>query len=80
MKIPFLAKETGTREFPGLFLRVRPAWIDLNLRYLAAQLEFPPFSGARGRKFARNGAGDQLPLSHRSRSDDRNHPVLKGLN
>ena len=31
----------GTREFPGLFRSIRPAWNDFNLRDLAAQIESP---------------------------------------
>jgi glutamine amidotransferase len=33
----------GTREFPGLFRSIRPAWNDFNLRDLAAQIESPLF-------------------------------------
>jgi predicted glutamine amidotransferase len=33
----------GTREFPGLFRSIRPAWNDFNLRDLAAQVESPLF-------------------------------------
>ncbi len=33
----------GTREFPGLFRSIRPAWNDSNLRDLAAQIESPLF-------------------------------------
>ena len=33
----------GTRETPGLFRSIRPAWNDFNLRDLAAQIESPLF-------------------------------------
>ena len=33
----------GTREVPGLFRSIRPAWNDFNLRDLAAQIESPLF-------------------------------------
>ena len=33
----------GTREVPGLFRSIRPAWNDFNLRDLAAQVESPLF-------------------------------------
>ncbi len=33
----------GTREFPGLFRSIRPAWNDFNLRDMAAQVESPLF-------------------------------------
>lgn len=33
----------GSREFPGLFRSIRPAWNDFNLRDLAAQIESPLF-------------------------------------
>lgn len=33
----------GTRELPGLFRSIRPAWNDFNLRDLAAQIESPLF-------------------------------------
>lgn len=33
----------GTREIPGLFRSIRPAWNDFNLRDLAAQIESPLF-------------------------------------